>query len=763
MGSIGENYELLIRKLDEFIRKFYVNQLIRGAIYTGALLLAAFLVVDVAEYFFYFSSAIRTILFFGFIGGALFTLIRWVAIPLMHYFKLGKIISHEKAAQIIGLHFSVVQDRLLNILQLKKLSDGHDDSSLVEASINQKIVALKPIPFSSAINLSLNRKYLRYLILPVLALAFILFSSPDILKDSTLRLVHHNEYFEKKAPFQFTVINQNLQTVQYQDYEIRIKVSGEALPGEASIEMNGFQYPLTKKSSTEFSYTIVKPQKDVPFFFTANGFRSKDYDLKVLPKPIIVKFDAALDYPAYTGRKNETLQNIGDLNVPEGTKIGWQFFSENTSDVTVRFGDSTSAAVTNSNDEFDFSKRVKQDLPYTVFVSGKQLPKADSIAYSITVVPDRYPAISVSQVNDSTNKKYLYFAGEASDDYGLKNLYFKYRIDKDGTESPDEKYESVPVQFTTGKYTQFSHYWDLNTINLQPGDHVTYFFEVWDNDGVNGSKFTRSQIMTFAKPTASEMEKQTDQENEKIKNDLQSSMQQAEQQKNDFEKMQNDLLNKKNPTWEDKKKIEDLMQRQQDLNKKIEDIKKSFKENLDNQNDYNQFTPQTKEKADELQKLMDQVLTPEMKDMMQKLQDLLDQMNKDKTLDQLQDQKLNNEQLQKELDRMLALFKQLEFEKKMNDTKGKLDSLASKQNDLSNKTGNSEKKDQKATDSLSKKQEDLQNEFKDVQQDLKQLDSLNQGLDHPNDMPDMQQEQQQTQQEMQNAQQNLKNNNNKKA
>ncbi|MFI5134773.1 MAG: hypothetical protein ACHQD9_02865, partial [Chitinophagales bacterium] len=70
MGSIGENYELLIRKLDEFIRKFYVNQLIRGAIYTGALLLAAFLVVDVAEYFFYFSSAIRTILFFGFIGGA---------------------------------------------------------------------------------------------------------------------------------------------------------------------------------------------------------------------------------------------------------------------------------------------------------------------------------------------------------------------------------------------------------------------------------------------------------------------------------------------------------------------------------------------------------------------------------------------------------------------------------------------------------------------------------------------------------------------
>jgi hypothetical protein len=63
----------------------------------------------------------------------------------------------------------------------------------------------------------------------------------------------------------------------------------------------------------------------------------------------------------------------------------------------------------------------------------------------------------------------------------------------------------------------------LNTLNLNPGDNVTYFFEVWDNDGVNGSKFHSSQVMSFAKPTSAEMEKMTDQENEKIKNDLESS------------------------------------------------------------------------------------------------------------------------------------------------------------------------------------------------------------------------------------------------
>jgi hypothetical protein len=117
MEMITNNYQLLIRKLDEFIRRFYVNQLIRGAIYTGAILLASFLIINVLEYFFYFSSTIRSILFFGFLGGALFVLIRWVAIPLLHYFKLGKLFR-RKSCEHHRFYFEA-QDRLLNILQLK--------------------------------------------------------------------------------------------------------------------------------------------------------------------------------------------------------------------------------------------------------------------------------------------------------------------------------------------------------------------------------------------------------------------------------------------------------------------------------------------------------------------------------------------------------------------------------------------------------------------------------------------------------------------
>jgi hypothetical protein len=280
-------------------------------------------------------------------------------------------------------------------------------------------------------------------------------------------------------------------------------------------------------------------------------------------------------------------------------------------------------------------------------------------------------------------------------------------------EDAPEKYESIPIKIPSGRDAKFSQFWDINTLNLVPGDQLTYFFEVWDNDGVNGSKSTRSNVMTWQMPTRDQMEQKTESNNEKIKDDLESSMKEAHALKEEFDKLKSDLLNKKNPTWEDKKKIDDLLQRQKELSDKVQNAKDAYKENLTNQSDYKNYSPEMQEKQEELQKLFDQVLTPEMKEMMDKLNEMLDQMNKDKTLDQLENQKLSNQDLEKELDRMLSLFKQLEFEQKFNDTKDELNKLAEKQEDLSKETQEQkENKDNKESkDSLGNKQDDIQKEF----------------------------------------------------
>ena len=57
-----DNYQLLVEKLDQFIRKYYVNQLIRGGLYSIGTILILFLAVSLMEHYFYFGPGARKLL-----------------------------------------------------------------------------------------------------------------------------------------------------------------------------------------------------------------------------------------------------------------------------------------------------------------------------------------------------------------------------------------------------------------------------------------------------------------------------------------------------------------------------------------------------------------------------------------------------------------------------------------------------------------------------------------------------------------------------
>ena len=118
MSVNNSNYNQLIDKLDQFIRKYYINKLIKGSLYTIAIVLGLFLLFNVSEYYFYFSTGVRKLFFYSFLLSTLAGFAYWVINPLVRYFKLGQTISHEDAAMIIGDHFGDVKDKLINILQL---------------------------------------------------------------------------------------------------------------------------------------------------------------------------------------------------------------------------------------------------------------------------------------------------------------------------------------------------------------------------------------------------------------------------------------------------------------------------------------------------------------------------------------------------------------------------------------------------------------------------------------------------------------------
>ncbi|MEO6632912.1 MAG: hypothetical protein ABIN13_14350, partial [Mucilaginibacter sp.] len=75
-----DNYELLIDKINIFIRKYYFNNFLRGLIFLGAGLFSAYVVITLSEYFGNFNVLFRTLLFYLFIALNL-SLVIWLIMP----------------------------------------------------------------------------------------------------------------------------------------------------------------------------------------------------------------------------------------------------------------------------------------------------------------------------------------------------------------------------------------------------------------------------------------------------------------------------------------------------------------------------------------------------------------------------------------------------------------------------------------------------------------------------------------------------------
>src|SRR6195952_1342818 len=358
----AENYELLIGKINIFIKKYYFNNFLRGLIFLGAGLFSAYVVITLSEYFGNFNTLFRSILFYFFILLNL-ALIGWLVIPsLLAWLKLGKTLTHDQAAEIIGRYFTDVDDKLLNTLQLKKQAITDErHRALIEASIDQKIELLKPVSFPSAINIKENSRYLKWIITPVAVICVIALAAPSVLTESTKRLIRHNEYFAPVAPFKFIVQNPSLSVVQGQDLKLDLKLEGDKLPADVYLETANNTFKLDKENISRFHYLFTNLQQNTYFKFIGNGFSSAVYEIKVNLRPALLHFDVQLNYPAYLHKKNETLANAGDLTVPAGTVVNWHFHTQNATALQFAMNGKTSAVNTVAPDVFEHREKIDKN------------------------------------------------------------------------------------------------------------------------------------------------------------------------------------------------------------------------------------------------------------------------------------------------------------------------------------------------------------------------------------------------------------------
>lgn len=762
------SYQSLLDRLTEYKKKYYSNLLIRGCIVSLALLLSAYLFVNTVEYFGRFDPWLRAVLFFSFVTVLLFSVVYWIINPVLKLYNINQPISDEEAAIQIGKYFPEVSDKLLNTVQLHSLSTSQNE--LLQASIAQRTQQLSLIKFSDAVKYDENKRYLKYAAIPILLIVLILIFAPQFLTESSARIVNFNKTYVPAAPFSFNLQNASLDVFKNEDFTIYVNLQGKAIPDAVYINYNDRQYKMNPLGNHSYSYTFSKIQKAFVFSFDAASFKSALYTVNLITRPSLTQFNAHITYPSYLNRVDDKLNNVGNLVVPEGSQINWEFFSSEADSLLVFFETDSGyvAAGKKARNSFEFNKKAATSEPYRIKLKNNFGSNKEDINYFLEVIPDQYPKISVDYFKDTTLFNYIILGGNISDDYGLNKLSVYYKITKAGAAPDNKPYRAIPITIQLKQSIQnFYYQWVLDSLQLSPGDKLEYFAQVWDNDGVNGSKSTRSSSFTFQIPSSKELEKSLDKETEQTKGTMNSTLSQVDKLKKDINNLENRLKSKKSLDYQDKKLIEDILKKKEELTKKIEEMQRQMGNLNEKRDRFSENSPQLSEKMQQLQKLMDELLDEETKKLYDELQKLLEsnRNNSQDLLDKINKKETN---LEKEIARALEMFKQIQFDQKLEKEINSLNKLAEEQNKLSEETkekDNNQKNDQpqQKQEELKQKQEELKQQFEEQKQSLEDLKEMNKSLEQPNDMQNTSEEEKNISDQQEKSMEQLQNNQNKKA
>ncbi len=722
---MAEN-QVLIQKLDHFIRKYYKNRLLRGLLWTLGTSALFYLVFVTLEFFFHFSQTGRTILFFSFFLMFFFLLGRLIFIPFLQLIKIGKIISYDQAAKIIGNHFSEIQDKLLNTLQLiRQQKIAGENSDLLAASIQQKTDSLKVFRFNVVVDFRKNIRFLRYAMIPLAIILLLVVVSPATISDPTRRILEYNQDFTPAMLFNLEILDSPLTAVQQEDFELHVKATGSEIPAELFIKSGEGIFKMNRGKGFVFTHIFKSLQGDVRFRLISGGYASPEYKLKVFPKATILNFEVTINYPGYISKPPEKFENQGDFVVPEGSILQWKFFTKDVSSINMRFGSESFVLSKESKNTYIYEKRADQAVTYCITPVNGYVARADSLKYSLNVVGDGFPSIVVNEAVDSILSTNLFIRGTIKDDYGFSNLTYNYAVfTKGDTAKKDHFTKIIPFERSINNQV---FYYAVDLMELMPnaGQSIEYYFEVWDNDGIRGPKSTKSELKVIETPTLEEISNRTENNAELMNQDIQKSLMDAKEVKNSMLDLKKRLVDQTGISWQEKKRIQDLIKAHEAIAEKVEQVKKMNSENIAAEEKYLQTSERIIEKQKQLNEMMDQMLSEELKKMIQEMRAMLENIDKEKLGNLLEKMKMSNKELEKQLDRNLALLKQIEFERKLESVIGELRKRAEELEKLAAETENQaigqdkllEKQKDIASkiDSLVKKSADLEKEGKELE------------------------------------------------
>jgi hypothetical protein len=749
----NSSYNILTSKLNGFIKKYYKNLIIKGSILSLGIIVLLFILISIFEYLSWSNSLTRTIVFYSFLILVSLIIVYWIIIPALKLLRLGNVLSHEDAAKIIGTHFPNVSDKLLNAIQLNKIA-GAQSQELLAASIDQKTSELSPIPFRRAISYGTNLKYLKFVAPPILLIILLVLTAPSIILEPAERLINHRQNFIKPLPYKLELLNDKFESAQHSDYSVRIAVKGDEIPSKIWVGQDGFKYRAIEVRPGVFEYVFKDVINSLYFSLITDDYQSEKYKVSIFPRPVIFSFNVELSYQPYLQVADETIENTGDLIVPEGTKLTWHIFTKDTRNIGFKEGDDFFILEKNESNVFTHSTLAAKDFGYSVVASNEFMTSADSMGFNVQIIKDEFPLITINKYGDEQSFGLVNFSGIISDDHGFYALRFFHR--KDSIPAKPWEYKALLIDKNISRQS-FDYMLLFQELNLAPGESLKYFFEVRDNDAFNGFKKTRSEIFTFSMPDSKELEEKAEEASDQLKAKLSNSIRGLDDLNKQIESTRLNLFEKKELSWADKKQLEELIEKEEGLKKQVEDMQK-LKDEIKELEDMLKMnmSPELIEKLQRLESLFDDLFNKELQEELENLKEDLKKENLDEFLERMKEE---NQDLKSDIEQSLELYKQMEVEQLMEKAIEEMENLSKKEDNLSKETEDKKNSKQEGI----KKQKEIQEKFTELMETIEEAEKLNTELEDPFNMEMDESSPDEISQKMDEAQENLEKNKKNKA
>lgn len=755
------------QRLNEFRKKYYTNQIIKGSLILLLLISSILFVAILSEGIFGFSSTVRTGIA-GFLGVAFAAVLGWMVVrPLVKLANLAPGINDFQIADMVKSHFPEINDKLTNLLQLKNRTQSHE---LAIAAIDQKTNQVVPVKLSSAIDFNVNRKYLLYLLIPILLYVIFYFANPAFLSQSGHRLLNFTEEFVPAPPYQIEITGVENEMVAGQDFEVKIKINGDQLPEElfmfirddANEENQFVDYQLKETAPGVYEYLLAEVKDDFSFFVGNEEVKSESYGIDVLKRPFIRQFQATIVYPNYTGKAPERLDpNVGDFKVLKGSRVSWEMIAEGKVVEAKFVSQDSELPLEESNGAYRLSRKMMEPLEYFLSLrSDESIQNIDTVKYKVGIIPDRFPSVYVFSPTEELMvdlDPQLPLELEIADDFGFSKMSLFYRFSKSGgTNSVTQDFQDFPLTISKDVLLQPLRYnIDLTQIGMLEGDEAEFYIKVWDNDGIAGPKASTSGTLKIIYPTLDAKYDEINQDQEQVKEELENLREKSKELQEAYQKMQEKLLEQRNLSFDDKKEMQRMIEEHKQMLEQIEEAQNQLEESKQKLEENSMMSEQTRENFEDLNKMLEELQNEEVEKLLEEIEKKMENLNPEMLQEQLEQLKSNDIDLRKSLERTLELLKQLEVQQKIDELRNKIENLESKQELLNDQLENAETPEQ--LDEISDRQENLDEQMEDIQKDLEELGEMKEETKSSDEeqMSELEEKAEETREEMQEASESM--------